>query len=292
MKSDLTIAQAYQHCLQLARNHYENFPVASYLLRPDLRPAVAAIYAFARQADDLADEGDAPAEIRLKKLDAWETLLSRCIKEEIEHPVFLALGDAIRRHGLPIDPLYDLLVAFRMDVTIHRYETVKELAFYCRHSANPIGRLMLALHGIHDPRAISCADALCTGLQLANFWQDLAIDLARGRCYLPTIWLKEEHRHMKPQELTEDVLHPALERACCWTREYFDKARDLLPRVPWRLRLQVAATLHGGLRILDRTARGNPFRQRPRLSRGDWICMIPPVLRDACWPGSVSGSPA
>ncbi len=292
MNSDSAIAQAYQYCLQLARSHYENFPVASYLLRPDLRPAVAAIYAFARQADDLADEGNAPARIRLKQLDAWETLLGRCIREHVDHPVFLALGDAIQRHCLPVEPLYDLLVAFRMDVTIHRYETAEELAFYCRHSANPIGRLMLALHDIDDPRAITCADALCTGLQLANFWQDLAIDLSRGRCYLPAAWLEKEHRHLSPRELDETALLPALGRACRWTREHFDKARDLIPRLPWRLRLQVAATLHGGLRILERTARGNPLHHRPRLSRGDWLRMIPPVLRDASRLGTASGNPA
>ena len=150
----MQLPQAYQHCLAVAQQHYENFPTASKLLRSDLRPAVAAIYAFARHADDLADEGDADAETRLKQIDAWETLLERSeTDEQVDHPVFLALGDSIRTRQLPIDELHNLLIAFRMDVSLHVYASLDELMFYCKHSANPLGRLMLALHKINDPQA-------------------------------------------------------------------------------------------------------------------------------------------
>jgi len=272
------VAQAYQHCLRIAREHYENFPVASRLLRPELRPPVAAIYAFARHADDLADEGDAPAETRLKQLDAWETLLKRSLEQRVEHPIFLALGDAIRRHQLPVDPLFDLLVAFRMDVSIHRYATRQELEFYCRHSAQPVGRLMLALHGVRDERALRCADALCTALQLTNFWQDLSIDTARGRHYLPAEWHNGTHQDAA-------ALRAALRQAIAWTESFYRQGRQLLPLLPLRLRLQVAATLHGGRGILKRVAAcQQPLHERPRLAGSDWRAMAPRILLDALLP--------
>ncbi|MDQ6965621.1 MAG: squalene/phytoene synthase family protein, partial [Mariprofundaceae bacterium] len=127
------VLKSYQHCMALARSHYENFPTASRLIRADLRPAVAAIYAFARTADDIADEGTDTADKRLKQLDAWETLLERCEHDAVDHPVFLALGDATRRFDLPVSCLHDLLTAFRMDVSIHAYASLNELLFYCRH---------------------------------------------------------------------------------------------------------------------------------------------------------------
>ncbi|RMH62450.1 MAG: squalene synthase HpnC [Zetaproteobacteria bacterium] len=272
------VAQAYQYCLRIARAHYENFPVASRLLRRELRAPIAAIYAFARHADDLADEGDAPPETRLKKLDAWETLLKRCLEQRVEHPVFLALGDTIRQHQLPVEPLFDLLVAFRMDVSIHRYATRQELAFYCRHSANPIGRLMLALHGIDNGRAIACSDALCTALQLTNFWQDLSIDRQRGRHYLPDEWQAEDVD-------TPEALKTALQCAIAWTESFYRQGAQLLPMLPLRLRLQAAATLHGGRSILRRVeACPDPLHQRPRLSRADWRGMAPRILFDALVP--------
>ncbi|HXH65474.1 MAG TPA: squalene synthase HpnC, partial [Mariprofundaceae bacterium] len=274
------ISQAYQHCLGLARSHYENFPTASRLLPPDLRPAVAAIYAFARHADDIADEGDASPEVRLKRLDAWESLLDRCVSEPLDHPVFLALGDAIRRFKLPLEPLHDLLVAFRMDVSIHAYASPDELLFYCRHSANPVGRLLLALHGIRDPAAIAASDQLCTALQLANFWQDLSIDLARGRCYLCEQWLK--HAGLDSEQLLEGgaderTLRPALDAAIAFTDEMFRQARALPIHLPLRLRLQSIATLCGGRAILHRLRHGSPLKRRPTLSRRSWLALVPRI---------------
>ncbi len=268
------MAQAYQHCLSIAQAHYENFPTASKLIRKELRPAVAAIYAFARAADDMADEGDAPAEKRLKQIDAWESLLERCVREELDHPVFLALGDAIDRFDLPVEELYNLLIAFRMDVSIHSYATFDELKFYCKHSANPVGRLMLALHNIDNHKAKHYSDAICTALQLTNFWQDLKIDLPKGRCYLPEEWLKEANltsNQLLEGNITSEQLRPALDIAIAETEKLFSEGAKLLPLLPFRFRLQIAATLHGGMAILDATRNEiDPMNVRPTLKRDDW----------------------
>jgi len=282
------LKQAYQHCLRLARGHYENFPTASLLIRRELRPAVAAIYAFARHADDIADEGDTLPEKRLKQLDAWEALLERCPQEILDHPVFLALGDAITRFSLPLAPLHDLITAFRMDVSVHSYATQDELMFYCRHSANPVGRLMLALHGIARPEAQSASDAICTALQLTNFWQDLSRDLPRGRCYLPETWLAEAHldsETMLHGEPHAEALQPVLARAVQYTTDLYERGRALLPLLPFRFRLQIAATLHGGMAVLNKVAAcENPMCERPSLGKGDWMALLLPVARDALRP--------
>ncbi|MCF7821067.1 MAG: squalene synthase HpnC [Mariprofundaceae bacterium] len=280
--SKLTKAQAYQHCMRIAQQHYENFPTASRLIQRKLRPAVAAIYAFARAADDMADEGNASAAKRLKQIDAWESLLERCVDDQIDHPVFLALGDAINRFHLPVESLYDLLIAFRMDVSIHSYATRDELMFYCRHSANPVGRLMLALHGITDSGAQHYSDALCTALQLTNFWQDLSRDIPNGRCYLAQEWLEkagftsEEVLH---GELSSGQLKPALAEAYAATWMLFQQGAKILPLLPFRLRLQIAATLYGGMAILQATTKlEDPLNSRPALTRSHWYGLAGNIL--------------
>ncbi|ATX79738.1 squalene synthase HpnC [Mariprofundus aestuarium] len=285
----MQLAQAYQHCLGIARNHYENFPTASKLLRADLRPAVAAIYAFARHADDLADEGDATGETRIKQLDAWETLLERCESDEtIDHPVFMALGDAVRKHQLPIEELHNLLIAFRMDVTIHAYSSFDELRFYCKHSANPVGRLMLALHGVDSSEAVRCSDSICTALQLINFWQDLSVDLPRGRCYLPQTWLQESglnSQDMLGGNISLEKLQPVLKHALQTTSDLLEDGVALLPMLPFRLRLQIAATIHGGRRMLGKIEKvTQPMEERASLSSGEWKTLLLPVLKDTLFP--------
>ncbi len=295
--SEHDLAQAYQYCLNIARQHYENFPTASKLLRRDLRPAVAAIYAFARHADDLADEGDTPAPTRLKQLDAWETLLDRCTAEALDQPIFLALGDAIRRFDLPVEELHKLLIAFRMDVSLHAYASEDELYFYCDHSATPVGRLMLALHGIRQADAMHAADAICTALQMTNFWQDLSVDLPRGRCYLPETWLNLHHLDsrtllgwardgaLEAVEHNEAVL-PVLNHAVMQTRERLHAGLPLLAMLPLRLRLQVAATIRAAGLLLDRIeAETRPLIRRPRVASADWWRLAPAILGRALRPG-------
>ena len=300
-KQAMDVTQAYQHCLDIARNHYENFPTASRLLRADLRPAVAAIYAYARHADDLADEGDAPAAVRLKQLDAWETLLERCEQHSIvDHPIFMALGDSIDRFSLDIEELNNLLIAFRMDVSIHAYSSLDELLFYCKHSANPIGRLMLQLHGIRSSSAMLCSDQICSALQLTNFWQDLSVDLPRGRCYLPEQWLQEYD--LSSQQLLDgntdsEQLQAVIGRALAETRQLLSAGSALLGMLPFRLRLQIAATIHGGRLILDRIQQlHDPLQQRTTLSKSDWKLLALPILKDCLLPptqpASVQSTPA
>jgi squalene synthase HpnC len=289
----VSLPQAYQHCLAIAQQHYENFPTASKLLRSDLRPAVAAIYAFARHADDLADEGDADAETRLKQIDAWETLLERSeADEQINHPVFMALGDSIRTHQLPIDELHNLLIAFRMDVSLHVYASLDELMFYCKHSANPVGRLMLALHGVNDPQALFYSDKICTALQLINFWQDLSIDLPNGRCYLPETWLQQAD--LSSQQLlqenmdSDEAVMAALQQAISTTREMLQQGSALLPMLPFRLRLQIAATLRAGHLMLDKIGHlERPLTQRVVVSKSEWRSLAFPILMDALFPSRI-----
>ena len=289
----MQLDEAYRHCTHIAEQHYENFPTASRLISSDLRPAVAAIYAFARHADDLADEGNAPPETRIKQIDAWETLLERSQRDErIEHPIFLALGDSIRRHQLPVDELHNLLVAFRMDVTVHAYASLDELLFYCRHSANPIGRLVLALHGITDAVAVHASDRICSALQLVNFWQDLSIDLPRGRCYLPEAWLAEagltsEQLLNQDTEELGDAFAMALTTASRATSNLLREGTALLPILPFRLRLQIAATLRAGARMLEKIARlERPLQQRCQLTKWEWLGLALPILMDALFPSA------
>lgn len=284
------VQKSYQHCMALARNHYENFPTASRLIRAGLRPAVAAIYAFARTADDMADEGNESADKRLKQLDAWETLLERCAQGEVDHPVFLALGDAIRRFDLPVSCLHDLLTAFRMDVSIHAYASLNELLFYCRHSANPVGRLMLALHDVRAPAAFSASDAICSALQLTNFWQDLSRDIPNGRCYLPDEWLQQaglSHQDLLadlPPDDLSDRLQPVLQQALGFTSDLMQQGRALPAHLPLRLRLQITATMRGGNAILCKLDGMDALHQRPKLARADWLAIAPGALLDALLP--------
>jgi len=284
-----TLAQAYQHCMQIAQEHYENFPTASKLINKELRPAVAAIYAFARAADDMADEGNAPADKRLKQIDAWESLLERTSAgEPVDHPVFMALGDAIKRFDLPVEALHNLLIAFRMDVSIHSYATVDELKFYCRHSANPVGRLMLALHNVRGTEAEHYSDAICTALQLTNFWQDLGIDIPRGRCYLAEEWLNAAgltSSKLLAGGVTSDQLRPALNLGIAETEQLFSQGAQLLRLLPFRFRLQIAATLHGGMAILRAVKdESDPVNVRPKLEQHDRKRLILKSLITALFP--------
>jgi phytoene synthase len=249
-----SLEQAYQYCQWLTVRHYENFPVASGLLPKALRPHVAAIYAFARSADDFADEERDPQRA-LERLAGWrENLNSR----NNVHPIFIALADTIRRFDLPVQLLDDLLTAFERDVTVKRYATWEDLINnYCRCSANPVGRLVLHLFGWRDEQLHLLSDRICTALQLTNFWQDLKIDLAKGRIYLPQELLR---RH----GVTEESLlqgkpsgnfAAAMEEAAGFTRELFWRGEALPSLVKGRLRWELRATWMGGMAVLKRTTR-------------------------------------
>ena len=270
------LGAAYAHCEALARDHYENFPVASVLVPKRMRRHIAAVYAFARTADDYADEpGREPGE-RLRLLDAFGERLhgaTGAAGTDPPDPIFIALRDTMERCRLPVALFEDLLSAFRQDVVVHRYETWAGVSDYCRRSANPVGRLVLRIAGVHDVAADRASDAVCTALQLANFWQDFGRDWRAGRLYVPA---EEMQRHGVSERDLDGPVTPkawrAVLRSCVIrTRSLFDEGRSVSDAVTGRLHWELRATWLGGVRILEKIeARGyDTLHHRPTLGKAD-----------------------
>jgi phytoene synthase len=284
---------AYATCLRLAGQHYENFPVASRLLPRALRPHVAAIYAFARIADDFADEGQRTADTRLALLDDWEDRLRLAVEGRSRQDgsdaaaIFTALGQTIRRFNLEPDLFERLLSAFRQDVQVTRYETWDDVFDYCQRSADPVGRLVLRLSGYRDDRLDRWSDDVCTALQLTNFWQDLDVDWRRGRLYVPLTLVAAHGADLN--DLGRKRMTPAwrgaLTEAAAETRARFDAGRPVANHVSGRLRLELRATWLGGVRVLDRlVASGfDVFRARPVLG---WRDTVPLAWHVLTWRGA------
>lgn len=260
-------------------DHYENFPVASVLMPRQLRRPVELIYAFARQADDFADEGDWPATLRLERLRDFGDELGRIERGETPRtPLFEALAPVIAAHSLPVALFRDLLSAFSQDVVKPRYENFAEVMDYCRRSANPIGRLLLHLYRATEPGNLSCSDDICSSLQLINFWQDVAIDFRKDRIYLPRDEMTEYGVTESQIERGETdaawrrLMSFQIERADAMMLAGAPLARRLPGRVGFELRLVVA----GGRRILQklRACEGDIFHRRPVLRPADWILMF------------------
>lgn len=283
------LAGAYAYCERLARSHYENFPVASHLLPARMRPHVASVYAFARLADDMADEGNRPAADRLADLDAWDGCLNAAALGAVQRgerhaEVFLALRHTIEVCRLPVQLLHDLISAFRQDVIVKRYATWDEVMEYCRRSANPVGRLVLRIAGYDRPELDSESDAVCTALQLTNFWQDLEIDWAKDRLYVPAaLW---QAAGAKESDLTARRLTPewraALADVADRTRGLFQAGAPVCDGVRGRLRWELRATWLGGMRILDKLAAADfdVFAKRPSLTGTDALVIL---WRAAIW---------
>jgi phytoene synthase len=271
--TDERIRAAYAECRRLARRHYENFPVASRLAPGGQRDALAAVYAFARYADDLADEPG--VERRLEKLAAWRELLRECFTGEVRHPVFLALQDSARRFHLSFDNFENLLRAFESDLSVNRHRDFSSLLAYCSCSANPVGRLVLELFGHREPELMALSDCICTALQLANFWQDVAVDLERDRIYLPLEDLEcfsytlDDLRGGRVDERWRELLKLEIGR----TRALFEQGRALPERVAPELRRQLRLTWLGGMSVLRKieSAGYDVFRHRPALSKLDFL---------------------
>lgn len=273
---------AYRYCLRLARSHPENFFVGSLFLPRAERRHLAAVYAYARLADDIAD-GDLRPATKLEALDLWERQLDDCLRGVATHPVFVALGATLRERELPVEPFRDLLRAFRYDAEFQPFATFQDLLGYCRHSANPVGRIVLAVLGVRLEELWVLSDHLCTALQLTNFWQDLSRDLACGRLYLP---LEDLARFGVSRGALELVVGPLgeiprrlpelvsfeVER----TRELFARGLPLAERLPARIGREVRLFARGGLRILQRIEDGGfaPIRKRPRLTPGDKLRLL------------------
>ncbi len=268
-----SLAAAYAYCRRVALGHYENFPVGSLVLPKAVRPRVYAIYAFARAADDFADEGALPAEARLASLADWRRQLEACVDGAPTHPVFVALGDTMRRHRLPRQLFHDLLDAFELDARRSRHATFEDLLDYSRRSANPIGRLLLLLFGYRDAAWHQMSDAICTALQLTNFWQDIAVDLQKDRIYIP---LSEMAAHgYTERDLLARRHTPAYERLmeslADRAEALFERGHPLCALVPGRLGFELRLIWLGGMTILTalRRIRFNVFDRRPALGAGD-----------------------
>jgi squalene synthase HpnC len=310
---DRTIRAAYAECRRLARRHYENFPVASLLVPRDKRDALAAIYAFARYADDLADEPG--VEGRLERLAEWRERLDACYVAEhlhgapeggprapsptepqISHPVFVALRDAIRRFELSREHFENLLRAFEQDVVVNRHADFSSLLAYCRCSANPVGRLVLELFGHRDPELFALSDHICTALQLTNFWQDVAVDLERDRIYLPLDDLRrfnyslDDLRAGCVDERWRQLMAFEISR----TREFFENGKSLPERVVSELRRQLRLTWLGGMTILARieSVGYDVFGRRPALSFFDFARLYLKARHPLTSEGVQSGRPS
>jgi squalene synthase HpnC len=277
----------------MARAHYENFPVASRLLPSAMRPHVAAVYAYARTADDIADEGSAPAPERLAKLDAWQRRLHAALAVErsdvVPHAhedlIIVALAHSIRSLDLPIAPFDDLVSAFGQDTMTTRYDSWDGVFDYCRRSANPVGRLVLRIAGYRDQALDRSSDALCTALQLTNFWQDFIRDWLIGRLYVPRdVVVGCRAREMDLNgPLLNDAWTAVLAQCVEQTRVQFEAGRAVCDGVSGRLRYELRLTWLGGMRILEQVERtGAALRSvRPAIGARD----IPLLLwRAARWP--------
>jgi squalene synthase HpnC len=273
-----TTADAEAYTRWFATHHYENFHVASFLLPKRLQQDFYNLYAYCRWADDLGDEIGDPAQ-SLCLLARWRAQFEAMYAGEATHPVFVALRATVARHSLPREPFADLLHAFEQDQTVTRYRTWQDLYGYCRFSANPVGRLLLHLCGYSDAERQRLSDATCTGLQLANFWQDVTVDLEKDRVYLPLEVLDRhgytladlQARRMTP--VFREVMREVVARA----REFFLQGLPLAGMVDRRLALDIDLFSRGGLRVLDKIAAQNydVFSRRPVISKAErfWLLL-------------------
>jgi squalene synthase HpnC len=264
-------------------DHYENFPVASLLLPARLRRPVEIIYAFARSADDFADEGDFPDSERLGRLGGYVTELDRIGRGEASRlPLFHQVAEIISRHALPISLFYDLLDAFTQDVTKKRYADFREVLDYCRRSANPIGRLLLHLYNAATPLNLTHSDSICSALQLINFWQDIEADYARNRIYLPRDEMTAQG--ITAADIASRNFSPdwsmLMQFQCQRARAMLENGRPLTRALPGRIGVELRLVVAGGGRILDKidAVRGDVFRHRPVLTRWDWLALAPGAL--------------
>jgi hydroxysqualene synthase len=267
-----SVEAAYRYCEEFARAHHESYPVASRLVPADLRPHVIALYAFGRAADDFADEPEYEGR-RAEALDAWHEELYRCFHGEATHPVFVALSDTIEKRSLPHPPFDDLLSAFRTDMEVRRYANFSSLRGYTARSADPVGRLLLALFGYRDPELVRFADEISTALQLTNFWQDVAADAARDHFYLPAEDLhffgvtEADIKALKPTRPIRDLLRYQVAR----TRAIYERGRPLLSRLGNDLRLELALIWLIGTTLLEKieAADFDVFTRRPEITARD-----------------------
>ncbi len=272
-----SLQDAYAYCERLARTHYENFSVASWFLPKRLRQHFFNVYAYCRISDDLGDEtGDCAASLQL--LDEWESELNACYSGAPRHPVFVALAGTVREFDIPKHEFADLLTAFRQDQTTTRYQTFEDLLGYCRYSANPVGHLVLYLCGYRDPERQQLSDFTCTALQLANFWQDVSADFAKGRIYLPLEDFQgygvsaDDIRDSKNTKQLREMMRFEVHRA----REWFERGLPLVGKVSRELAIDIELFSRGGQEILNAIERQGHavLGNRPAISKGRKLTLV------------------
>lgn len=274
-QADSQVQKAYHYCLEIVRSHYENFPVASLLLPRALRQPIAVIYAFARSADDFADEGQLSDQQRLAKLNAYSQQLEVLGKAQATDPIFIALRDVIDRHQLPLQLFHDLLTAFKQDVTKKRYADFEEVLDYCQHSANPVGRLLLHLIHQATPENLQQSDAVCSALQLINFLQDIHQDFdENNRIYFPQDEMQQwgVNDTMIKQKQSNDAMRDLVNQQLQRAKTMMLSGAPLGNRIPGRFGLQLRMMINGGLQVLKllENQQQNVF-SRPRLNTRDWF---------------------
>lgn len=272
-----SLEEARAYCERLARSHYENFSVATFFLPKNLRQHFFNVYAYCRISDDLGDEvGDPIASLQL--LDQWQSELDDCYEGKPRHPVFVALADTVRKLDIPKHEFSDLLTAFRQDQTVTRYPTFNDLLGYCRNSANPVGHLVLYVCGYRDPERQQLSDCTCTALQLANFWQDVSVDYAKGRIYLPLEDLRrfgvseDDIRREKNTAQFREMMRFEVERA----REWFRQGLPLARKVNRELAIDIELFSRGGMEILNAIEHQNyaVLGRRPVISKPRKLALV------------------
>lgn len=276
---DQTTAEAY--CRKLATSHYENFPVVSWLLPKHLQQHFYNVYAYCRWADDLGDEvGD--RDLSLELLDWWRRQLIDCYAGSAQHPVFVALKSTIDEFSIPQEPFLDLISAFEQDQSIAEYETFEQLRDYCRRSADPVGRLVLHLCRAHSAENVVWSDSICTGLQLANFWQDVSRDFAIGRVYLPRAdyerfgYRRTDFDTKRINDAFLALMKFEVDRA----RQFLLDGLPLVERLPFKLQIDIDLFAHGGLKILERieSIGYRVWETRPKVTKSDVVSLIAGAL--------------
>lgn len=268
----------------IAKTHYENFPVGSFLVPKQFREEIKLIYTFARVADDLADEGTMKPDERIERIDDWQKQLHNAIRGKNSDKFFTKLAKAIQKHNLSLQLLDDLIVAFRKDAENPQYETFDELLEYCRYSANPIGRLMLQIFECSNEKTNRYSNYICTALQLSNFWQDISVDTRRNRFYIPQSELRHfglqnsDLRSLDKKEIFRALMKTQVDR----TRSLFEDGKPLLTMIAKEFRFELKLTWHGGMRILEKieTMNYDTRAHRPALTKFDKILITFRALKE------------
>lgn len=278
MKTTRSDLQTYKNALRISSEHYENFPVASFLFPKDLRKDVALIYKFARTADDISDEGSYSKEERTKFLTLFRNEFKDSLDKNYHDTFWKLLHETIQKRNLNPQHFFDLLTAFEQDIYKNEYTTFDDLLAYCKNSANPVGKIILELYNIRDERIILLSDKICTALQLTNFWQDVKVDLKKGRIYIPLEDFSKfgTDKSIIYSEQTADVLRQIIKFETERTEKLYDEGKEIIQFLSGRLKWQIRWTINGGRKILQKIKKNHydVLNYRPTLTKIGYIVAL------------------